>query len=60
MLGTFTSIMCNLIPLSFMPEVINSRDVNGINMPLTTVNVINLATWEAYACLKPDPFMMMS
>ena len=60
LLGTCTSVCCNVIPLTFMPNVIKTRDVNGINMPLTTVNIVNLAIWETYALLKPDPFMAMS
>ena len=43
-----------------MPDVIKTRDVNGINLPLTSVNIVNLAIWETYALLKPDPFMAMS
>jgi hypothetical protein len=29
-------------------------------MPLTSVNIVNLAIWETYAILKPDPFMTVS
>jgi len=60
MLGTCTSVCVNIIPLSFMPSVINTRDVKGINLPLTLVNIVNLAIWETYAILKPDPFMTVS
>ena len=60
MLGTCTSVCVNIIPLSFMPNVIKTRDVKGINMPLTSVNIVNLAIWETYAILKPDPFMTVS
>lgn len=60
LLGTISSVICNMVPLSFMPEVIKTRDVSGINMPLTYVNLANLGTWLLYALIKGDPFMTVS
>mmetsp|Transcript_8503 Transcript_8503/g.14309 ORF Transcript_8503/g.14309 Transcript_8503/m.14309 type:complete len:411 (-) Transcript_8503:924-2156(-) len=58
--GTTASILSNMVPLSFMPEVIRTRDVSGINLPLTCINLFNLAIWVSYAILKGDPFMTVS
>ena len=52
--------MSNMIPLSFMPEVIQTRDVRGINMPLAIVNQISLSIWALYAMLIMEPFMLTS
>ena len=60
LLGTTSSIMTNMVPLSFMPDVIASRDVSGINFPLTAVNIFNLTIWLSYAMIKGDPFMTVS
>ena len=60
MLGTIASIMSNMVPMSFMPEVIETRDVRGINVPLASVNEGNLIIWTTYALLVADPFMSMS
>ena len=60
LLGTLMSITTNLVPLTFIPEVIRTRDVSGINMPLTVVNLCNLSLWEAYAMIRQDPFMTTS
>lgn len=59
-LGTLVSILGNLIGLSFVPEVIESRDTRGFNMPLTYINIFNLVIWFSYALLKLDPFMSLS
>lgn len=59
-LGTIASIMTNVISLTFMPHVIQTRDVSGINMPMTVINLSNLSIWESYAVLRGDPFMTLS
>lgn len=60
LLGTLSSISINLIPLIFIPDVIQTRDVSGINYALTVVSVINYFIWAAYALIKMDPFMSIS
>lgn len=59
-LGTVASIMTNVISLTFMPHVIQTRDVSGINMLMTVINIANLSIWECYAVLRGDPFMTLS
>lgn len=59
-LGTLTSILANLMLLSFMPKVIHTRDVSGFNMTMTYVNIINFTIWETYAAIRGDPFMTLS
>jgi len=60
MLGTIFSVAGNAVPLMYMPEVIQTRDVSGINLPLTLVNVCNLTIWESIAIYIGDPFMTTS
>lgn len=60
LMGTAVSILSNMIPLSFMPEVIQTRDVRGINMPLAIVNQVSLSIWALYAALIVEPFMLTS
>lgn len=60
LMGTAVSILSNMIPLSFMPEVIQTRDVRGINMPLAVVNQVTLSIWALYAALIVEPFMLTS
>lgn len=60
LLGTAVSVLSNMIPLSFMPEVIQTRDVRGINMPLAVVNQATLSIWALYATLIFEPFMLTS
>lgn len=60
LLGTGVSVLSNLIPLSFMPSVIQTRDVRGINMPLAIVNQVTLSIWALYAALILEPFMLTS
>lgn len=59
-MGTMASIMSNLIGLSFVPPLIETRDTRAFNMPLTYINVLNLTIWFTYAMIKMDPFMSMS
>ena len=59
-LGTVSSVLCNGISLSQMPEVIKTRDVSGINLGLSIMSVINLFIWFLYAYVKGDPFMTVS
>jgi hypothetical protein len=60
MLGTMFSIASNAVSLMYMPEVIATRDVSGINLPLTLVNVTNLMIWESIALYIGDPCLMTS
>lgn len=60
LLGTLSSISINLIPLIFIPDVIQTKNVSGINYPLTVVSVINYFIWASYAMIKMDPFMSIS
>lgn len=60
MLGTLFSMASNAVPLMYMPEVIQTRDVSGINMPLTCVNVCNIIIWLSIALYINDPFMTTS
>jgi uncharacterized protein with PQ loop repeat len=59
-LGTLSSILVNMIPLAFIPKVIQTRDVSGINFPLAAMGTINLFIWASYAIIKQDPFMTVS
>lgn len=59
-LGTLSSIACNGIALSFMPEVIRTRDVSAINLPIAMVAAGNAVVWLAYAVLRGDPFFTVS
>ena len=59
-LGTLSSIACNGIALSFMPEVIRTRDVSAINLPIAMVAAFNAGVWLSYAILKGDPFFTVS
>ena len=43
-----------------MPQVIKTRDVTGINLPLSYISTINSTIWFLYAYTKGDPFMTMS
>ena len=58
--GTGTSISTNAVTLLAVPDMIATRDVTNINLPLTYVNLLNLFIWDSYAILKPDPFMTVS
>ena len=60
MLGTLTSILCNIVPLIYMPEVIQTRDVTMINLPMTIVNMTNLFIWFLIAMYIADSFMIIS
>jgi hypothetical protein len=60
MLGTLFSMAGNAVPLMYMPDVIQTRDVSAINMPLTCVNVTNLTIWLTIAIYIADPFMTTS
>jgi hypothetical protein len=60
MLGTLFSMASNAVSLMYMPDVIQTRDVSGINMPLICVNVCNLVLWLSIAIYIGDPFMTTS
>jgi uncharacterized protein with PQ loop repeat len=60
LLGTLISIASNGISLTNMPEVIRTRDVSNINLPLTIMSFINNIVWFMYASMKNEPFMMIS
>ena len=60
LLGTLASIATNGVNLSCMTDVIKTRDVSGINLPLTVISTINTTIWFLYAYTKGDPFMTMS
>ena len=60
MLGTLSSIMSSSVSLIYMPEVIKSRDVSTINLPLTMMNCINYIIWTLVAVWIQDGFMMVS
>lgn len=60
LMGTCVSVLSNMVPLSFMPAVIETRDVRGINMPLAVVNQVTLTIWATYAALILEPFMLTS
>ena len=60
MLGTSLSLLGNLIPLSFMPQILQTRDVSQVNLPLTFVSLFNQFIWLLYAIIKQDLFMIMS
>jgi uncharacterized protein with PQ loop repeat len=59
-LGTLTSILTSGISLTYLPEIIKTRDVSGINLLLTSMSVLNYIIWTLYACVKNDPFMTIS
>lgn len=59
-LGTLSSIASNMISLSLMPQVIKTRDVSCINLPLAIISCINLGIWCIYAIIVGDPFMTVS
>lgn len=60
LLGTFTSVFCNLFGLFFMPDVIKTRDVSVLNIPMLVISTINALLWFLYAVLLNESFMMMS
>ena len=43
-----------------MPKVVETRDVKGINLPVTFLNLFNILTWTLYAIIKLDPFMSLN
>ena len=60
LLGTSCSVIGNLIPLSFMPTILKTKNVKGINLPLTYVGLFCYFIWLLYAILKQDLFMSLS
>ena len=60
LLGTLSSIAANGVTLVQMPNVIRTRDVTFINLPITFVSFISNIIWFLYAYVKGEPFMMMS
>ena len=60
MLGTITSIMSSSVSLMYMPEVIKTRDVTSINLPLSMMNAINYFIWTLVALRIQDEFMIIS
>jgi uncharacterized protein with PQ loop repeat len=59
-LGSLSSIGINIIPLMYMQDVIETKDVSRINLPLSIVSVINYCIWFSYATIRRDPFMFVS
>jgi hypothetical protein len=49
-----------MIPMMFMQDVIDTKDVSGINLPLSIVSVVNYWIWFSYAAIMRDPFMTVS
>lgn len=60
MLGTITSIMSSSVSLMFMPEVIKTRDVTSINLPMSSMNALNYFIWTLVAIWIHDGFMITS
>jgi uncharacterized protein with PQ loop repeat len=60
LLGTFASIINNMIGLVNIPHVIRTRDTSRINMPLIYVCILNVSIWLVYALIVVDPFMTAS
>jgi uncharacterized protein with PQ loop repeat len=60
MLGTITSIMSSSVSLMYMPEVIKTRDVSSINLPMSTMNALNYFIWTLVAIWIKDGFMITS
>ena len=59
-LGTLSSIGTQMVPMSLMPQVIKTKDVSGINLPLVMVSLLNFMVWTIYGMLVADPFMTVS
>ena len=59
-LGSLSSIGLNMIPMMYMQDVIDTKDVSGINLPLSVVSVVNYWIWFSYAAIVRDPFMTIS
>ena len=60
MLGTIFSIMSSSVSLIYMPEVIKTRDVSTINLPMRAMNCLNYFIWTLVAIWINDGFMMVS
>ena len=60
MLGTISSIMSSSVSLIYMPEVIKTRDVSTINLPMSVMNCLNSFIWTLVAIWIRDGFMMGS
>ena len=60
MLGTISSIMSSSVSLIYMPEVIKTRDVSTINLPMSVMNCLNYFIWILVAIWINDGFMMVS
>ena len=60
MLGTITSILSSSVSLMYMPEVIKTRDVSCINLPMSMMNMLNYFIWTLVALWICDAFMITS
>jgi uncharacterized protein with PQ loop repeat len=60
LLGALSSSSINLVGLLSLPNIIETRDVSSINLPLSICSVSNYMIWALYAFIKMDPYMSIS
>lgn len=58
LIGTVTDIGRNLVGLTIIPYVIETRKTNFFNMPLLYVAIFSCIIWLAYSVLIEDPCLL--